>query len=105
MSLSMVTALYGRKLQKSWVPGKELEGNCKRAEFLEKDWKEIAEELSSWKRTGRKLQKSWVPAKELEGNYKRAGFLEKNRKEIAKSGFPRKNSLWLAAQLHGASAF
>src|SRR6266852_759007 len=61
-----------------------MEGNCKRAEFLEKNWKEIAKELGSCKRTGRKLQKSWVPAKELEGNCKRAGFLQKNWKEIAK---------------------
>jgi hypothetical protein len=84
MSLSKVTGLYERNLQKSQVSVEKLEGNYKRPGFLEKDWKEIAKALASWQKAGGKWQERRVPGKKLEGNYKRAGFLEESWKDIAK---------------------
>src|SRR5215471_1696222 len=84
MSLSKVTGLYERNLQKSWVPGKKLGGISKQDTFLENNRKEFAREPSSWRKAGRNSQKSRLLGKETEGIHKVASFLEESWKEFTK---------------------
>src|SRR5262249_39775869 len=94
MSLSKVTGLYERNLQKSWVPGKKLGGICKEDTFLENNRKEFAREPSSWRKAGRNSQKSPLPGKETEGICKRTAYLEKRG-----MGFSREPASWKISHL------